>query len=80
MRAKIKAIFEHQWGNLLGIGKSAKEIEILMCYREIRAVGEFVGRNYLIPGYEDDLFEQLREDYPETVVTKAIEKYKNQKK
>jgi len=82
MKDKIKAIInKHVFevgDNLRGTTQAAEEIMQLMCYREVRAFCNPY-QTYLYVEWED-LKEFLSEDYPDELIDKAIEQFKNEQK
>lgn len=64
------------------IGERQETIEQLlqlMCYREVRAIIEWIGIDYLME-YEESVVEQLGKTYDSDIVWDAIEQVKNEMK
>ena len=81
MEDRVRSIILSQWGNLLGVGKASEVITALMCYREVRAIMEWVGvTEFNIPEVEDGLVIQLKEHYNMKLVWQAIEQVKKEMK
>lgn len=58
--------------------KAADELQRLMCYREVRAIIEWVRIDYFVPDYEEELVKQLENTYPTDMIWEAIEKVKKE--
>lgn len=78
-RLDIQIIVEE--GDFKPIKQTIDELEHLMCYREVRAIMEWVGRGFFdIPEFEDGLLAILSVHYPAETIWEAIEQYKNENK
>lgn len=62
-----------------GFNECADELTALMCYREVRAIFEYLGHYYIkIPSVFNAVFNQLALEYPRPLVAASLEKYKNE--
>lgn len=67
----------------ININKAATDIEQFMCYREVRAYLTGMGFEYFkrFPSITvDTIKHHLQKDYPESMITAAIERVKNENK
>jgi hypothetical protein len=82
MKDKIRDILsEHINMSTNRPGPLADELTALMCYREVRAIGEWIGVEYLfLEDHYDCLIDQLSKYYPKGAILQAIEQVKKQMK
>lgn len=60
-----------------GIISATDELTALMCYREVKAIIEWIGIDYLTT-YEESIVESLNKSYHSDMIWEAIEQFKNE--
>lgn len=63
-----------------GVEDTVSELTALMCYREVRAIIEWLGIEHLVEEYEYVIVMQLKETYDTGLIWTAIEQVKNELK
>lgn len=83
MKKEIEQIFLRLYENVQhGVEweHAQNELQQLMCYREVKAILEYIGLDGLCPEHEDALVMQLKTDYPTKIIWLAIDKVKTESK
>jgi hypothetical protein len=76
----IQCGYMNSQADLDGVKEAAEIIEQFMCYREVRAYWDCLTRIFHKDAVGDHISKKLKPDYPESMITAAIEQVKTESK